>query len=262
MTALRAAIVAIALLAHTVPAFGASVSALGRLEPGNGVVRLSGPSSGSAVIATLDVEEGDFVEAGQRLATLDRYAVESAAVTQRRAELALVEQRLARLSGLRERSASSAAKVEDAEAERRVALAALGAAQARLAMEELRAPIAGQILQIHARPGERIGAEGFLALGDTRNMMTVAEVYETEVAGLEAGQRARVTSPALPEDIPGTVVRIGRWIARQDVLGTDPVSKVDSRVVEVRIRLEPESERAKALVASLTNLQVEVEIER
>lgn len=239
-----------------------SVTALGRLEPGDGVVRVAGPSSGSSVVAALEVEEGDFVEAGQRLAILDRHAVESAAAEQRRAELARTDQQLVRLRGLREKSASSRAKVEDAEADRRVAQAALDTAHARLAMEEIRAPIAGQVLEIHARPGERIGPDGFLALGETRRMMTVAEVYETDVAGVERGQRARITSPAFPEPVPGVVDRVGLWIGRQDVLDTDPVAKIDSRVVEVRIRLEPENPEVAALLASLTHLQVEVEIQR
>lgn len=239
-----------------------SVTALGRLEPGEGVIRVAGPSSGGAVVAALDVEEGEIVEAGQRLATLDRHGVERAAVTQRRAELARIDQRLNRLRGLREENALSRAQVEDAEADRRVAQAALEAARARLTMEEIRAPIGGQVLEIHARPGERIGAEGFLALGETRRMMTVAEVYETDIAGVRPGQRAWITSPALPSAVPGVVDRVGLWIGRQDVLDTDPVAKIDSRVVEVRVRLEPEGAELAALVASLTNLQVQVEIER
>ncbi|MGI9592521.1 MAG: HlyD family efflux transporter periplasmic adaptor subunit [Myxococcota bacterium] len=239
-----------------------TVTALGRLEPGDGVVEVTGPSTGSAVVASLAVEEGDFVEAGQRLAILDGYKVGRATVEQRRAELALIDQQLARLRSLRERSISSRAEVEDLEADRRVAGAAHDAALAELALEEIRAPIAGQVLEIHARPGERIGREGLLALGETRRMMTVAEVYETDSLGVERGQLARITSPALPEPVPGVVERVGLQIGRQGILDTDPVAKIDSRVVEVRIRLEPESPELAALVASLTNLQVDVEIER
>lgn len=258
-----AAGLAIGIVVLAVPLQAAeSVTALGRIEPGDGVVRIAGPSNGSAVVASLDVEEGDFVEAGQRLAILDRHGVQRATVEQRRAELARIDQRLARLRGLRERSASSRADVEDAEADRRVAEAALDAARAQLAMEEIRAPIAGQVLQVHARAGERIGPDGLLALGETRRMMTVAEVYETDLAGVVRGQRARITSPALPETVSGVVDRVGLRIGRQDILSTDPVSSIDSRVVEVRIRLEPESPELAALVASLTHLQVDVEIER
>ena len=195
-----------------------SVTALGRLEPGDGVVSVTGPSSGSVVVASLEIEEGDFVAAGQRLAVLDGHKVGHAAVEQRRAELARIDQQLARLRGLRERSISSRADVEDLEADRRVALAGLDAALAELALEEIRAPIAGQVLEIHARPGERIGPEGLLALGETRRMMTVAEVYETDLVGIARGQRAHITSPALPEPVPG-VGSIGEVLSVRAVAG-------------------------------------------
>ena len=45
-------------------------------------------------------------------------------------------------------------------------------------------------------------------------------------------------------------------IGKQDVLDTDPVARIDSRVVEVRIRLD-DSKRA----ASLSNLKVDVALE-
>ena len=50
-----------------------AVTALGRIEPGDGVVHVAGPSGAPPVIAELLVEEGDRVEKGQVLAkvTLD-----------------------------------------------------------------------------------------------------------------------------------------------------------------------------------------------
>lgn len=240
---------------------GDAVSALGRLEPGEGVIRVSGPSGQSRVIASLPVNEGDFVEKGQLLAVLDHHGVELAMVDQHRAELASAKQRVERLRGLSKRSAGSRADLEDAEADRRVAEAGVQAARARLALQEVRAPIAGQILEIHARPGEKIGSDGVLALGDTRQMVAVAEVYETDVASVTPGSRAVIRSAALPAPVSGIVERVGLWIGRQDVLDTDPVAKIDSRVVEVRIRLEPDTEALSSLVSKLTHLQVEVQID-
>ena len=52
------------------------VSSLGRLEPENGVVKLAGPSGGGltgAVMKSLEVAEGDWVESGQVVARLDSY---------------------------------------------------------------------------------------------------------------------------------------------------------------------------------------------
>src|SRR5437763_783255 len=49
----------------------ALITALGRLEPKDGIIRVAGPSRPSVVIAKLLVEEGDRVEAGQPIAVLD-----------------------------------------------------------------------------------------------------------------------------------------------------------------------------------------------
>jgi HlyD family secretion protein len=119
----------------------------------------------------------------------------------------------------------------------------------------VRSPIEGQVLEIHAREGERVGAEGIVELGRTQAMYAVAEVYETDIGRVRVGQRARITSPALVRDLEGEVERIGLKIGKKDVLGTDPVDDADARVVEVEIRLlEP------ALAARLTNLRVDVVI--
>jgi len=47
-------------------------------------------------------------------------------------------------------------------------------------------------------------------------------------------------------------------IGKKDVLGTDPVADVDSRVVEVKIRLDSTDSK---LVAGLTNLAVKFVID-
>ena len=53
----------------------------------------------------------------------------------------------------------------------------------------------------------------------------------------------------------GKVERIGHLVARNEALGLDPVARIDSRIVEVFILLDDPK-----AVASLTNLQVDVEI--
>ena len=122
-------------------------------------------------------------------------------------------------------------------------------------MSEVKAPMAGQVLRVHAHAGERVGPEGILELGRTEAMMAVAEVYETDIGRVAVGQRAKVTSPALPVALNGTVQRIGLMVAKNDALGTDPVAKTDARVVEVDIRLD-----AGQGTDTLTYLQVTVEI--
>jgi HlyD family secretion protein len=87
-------------------------------------------------------------------------------------------------------------------------------------------------------------------------MFAVAEVYETDIGLVRVGQKARLRSGALAHEVTGVVATIGRTIHRTTVLDVDPAADTDSRIVEVRIRLD-ESEP----VASLTNLQVRLDIQ-
>jgi HlyD family secretion protein len=135
-----------------------------------------------------------------------------------------------------------------------------GASRARAELEaaSVRAPIAGQVLRIHARPGERTGDDGLLELGETDAMYAVAEVYEADVARVREGAGARVVVGSSGLELPGVVEEIGLRVGRKDVLSNDPVSDTDARVVEVRVRLGPDDSR---VVAGLSNARVEVSIE-
>ncbi len=136
------------------------------------------------------------------------------------------------------------------------AISNLKLAEAKLERTIIRAPQAGQILKIFARAGEAISdSDGILQMGNTRQMYVVAEVYETDVRLVKVGQPATITSSAFAGKIQGTVERIGRKVAKNNVLETDPAANTDVRVVEVRIRLQ----NAQA-VGGLTNLQVDVAI--
>jgi HlyD family secretion protein len=129
-------------------------------------------------------------------------------------------------------------------------------AETRLSRTIIRAPIAGQILDILTWPGERThAAEPILRMGNTDQMHAVAEVYETDIGAVRLGQRAIITSPALPKPLAGEVVQIGVSIYKNDVLDVDPAADADARVIEVRIRLDES-----AVAAKFTNLQVDVEI--
>lgn len=132
----------------------------------------------------------------------------------------------------------------------------LALAEAELERLIVRAPIGGLILKVLTWPGERIGDEPILKLGNTRQMYAVAEVYETDVHLLKLGMRATITSPALKAKLAGTVDRISPLIFKNDVIDIDPASRVDARVVEVRIKLDDSS-----TVSQLSNLQVHVNIE-
>ena len=237
-----------------------SISSLGRLEPSDGVIQLSGPSGNGltgAVIKELLVNEGDWVEKDQVLAYTDSYNLRKAEVGRLQAILDNAQGEMARQSNLSKTSATSKVKLDEATMELSIAQADIKAARARMELSVVRSPLRAQILEIHARPGERVGIEGIMELGQTDRMYAVAEVYETDITRVSVGQNARITTPALSAPVTGKVERIALKIGRMDALGTDPIAKTDARVVEVFILLdEPEK------LSALTNLQVEVEIMR
>jgi HlyD family secretion protein len=235
------------------------ISSLGRLEPENGVVQLAGPSGGglvAAVIKSLAVSEGDWVEKDQVVARLDSYALREAEVARLKAILSNARSEMTRQENLAKTSSTSRVTLDAARMNLDIALADLAAARARLELSIVRSPLRAQILEIHAYPGERVGPEGIMELGRTDRMYAVAEVYETDIKGVEVGQLAEIRASAMDNAITGKVERISLKVGRLDAVGTDPIAKTDARVVEVFILLD-DSER----VSRYTNMQVKVEIQ-
>ncbi len=136
--------------------------------------------------------------------------------------------------------------------------ASLDRARAELDAASVRSHVAGRILKIHARPGEKISDRGILQLGDVAHMQAVAEIFEADVHGLQIGQPATIRISSDGREIIGTIEQIGLMVARKDVLSNDPVSDTDARVLEVRIAL-PEHDIP--YVERLSNARVEVSID-
>jgi HlyD family secretion protein len=182
----------------------------------------------------------------------------NAQATQQRLEQA----RLNDLKNAEAQRASAQANTTLAQVQSRVNSAAqnLALAESQLELMVIRAPQAGQVLDIFAYPGEAVSPSGgpILALGDTRQMNVVAEVYETDIGLVKVGQPATITSRngAFSQTLTGTVEEMGLRIAKNDVLDDDPAANADARVVEVRVRIDQGE-----VVAALTNLQVDVVID-
>jgi len=279
-----------------------AVSALGRLEPEHGIIRVSASSTPEAILGAVLVElyadEGDDVEEGQLLAVTDTAAVMEALARESEASLdfALKEvdtaqsrateacvradvaareaERRTRLhaqgvageeeaesargeaEALKAACASATTAVRSAETGVAVAQARLARVQAELQRSYIKAPFAGRVLDVNVRPGELIAEKGILELGRVQRMYAIAEVYETDIRYVKVGQRATVSSPALEQEIAGTVKAIRHKVEKQDEIGTDPAARKDARIVEVAILLDDS-----APVAGLTNLQVDVVIQ-
>jgi HlyD family secretion protein len=135
--------------------------------------------------------------------------------------------------------------------------AALARRQAEADRAQVRAPFAGRVLDVMARPGELVGLGGILELGRVDQMQVVAEVYETDVRYVRVGQRARIRGDALANEVGGAVTRIRPKVQKLDATDTDPAAKKDARIVEVEVRLDDSKP-----VANFTHMQVRVEIGR
>ena len=148
--------------------------------------------------------------------------------------------------------------IQIAQAEVDNAVANLQQAQTNLNQVYIKSPINGQILKIHTRVGEKIGDSGLLELAQTNDMVAVAEVYQTDIDKVKLGQQAVITSQAFSGKLKGTVSQIGLQVNRQNVFSSQPGENLDRRVIEVKILLNYQDSKR---VASLTNLQVQVEIQ-
>ena len=147
--------------------------------------------------------------------------------------------------------------VKAAQAEVDRAIAALQQAKTNLEQAYIHAPMIGQIIKIHVREGEKIAESGIAQIAKTQQMMVVAEVYQTDIGKIKLGQKAVITGQALTGELEGEVTQIGLQVNRQDVFSNQPGENLDRRVVDVKIRLNPEdSKRA----SGLTNLQVQTAI--
>jgi HlyD family secretion protein len=148
--------------------------------------------------------------------------------------------------------------VKTAQAKVNRAIAAAKRAEIELAQASVRSPVAGQVLEIFAKPGEVVKDNGLVNLGQTDRMQVVAEVDQSNIARIRTGQTAILTSEAFAGELRGTVHEIGLGVSRQSTFSNQPGENLDRRVIKVRIRLNPEDSKR---VAGLTNLQVQVAIQ-
>jgi HlyD family secretion protein len=149
--------------------------------------------------------------------------------------------------------------LRSAEAEITRAEASARQAQADLELAYVRSPIAGEVFKIQTKPGEAPSSKGILEIAQNDQMVAVAEVYESDIGKVKVGQTAEINSEtgSFTGKIQGTVVQVGLQVAKKDVLNTDPAADADSRVVEVKIAIDPAQSNS---IRALTNSKVEIKI--
>lgn len=172
------------------------------------------------------------------------------------AEINRENENLARLQEIRP------VDVRVAEIELERAKIAVQQRRADLEDTKVKVPIDGQILRINTRVGEQVNTEkGIVELGQTQQMYAIAEVYETDIAKVRIGQSALISSEygGFAGNIRGTVENLGLQVGTKELTEAteDPTQDQNSRIVEVKIRIDPQDSQK---IAHLTNMKVRIEI--
>ena len=206
-----------------------------------------------------------------------KLTAQDSVIARDRAQLAQAQVELRRYSQLYNQGASSAevrdrritiesttrANLDQALQDRETLRAELEEQQATLARNRteldkatIRAPFAGTVFRINAYPGDKVGDDGILEMGDSSRMGVIAEVYQTDRPGITLGQRAVISADGFPgKQMTGQVVEIARQVSRQSVFSGEAGENLDRRVIEVKIGLPPE---AAAIASAINYLQVNV----
>jgi len=171
---------------------------------------------------------------------LDRYARE-ADVAQAKYEAAVQQYALV----------DDHAREEDqsfAEADLKLAQAQLDEAQARYDKTFIRSPMDGTVLRKHHRSGESVSnsstvPDPILTIGDRKTLRVRVDVDETDVSKVNVGQRAYVTADAFgKQKFWGHVVRVGQQLGPKNVRTDEPTEKVDTKILETLVELDPGSQ--------------------
>jgi len=173
-----------------------------------------------------------------------------------KAEINQERENLARLQEIRPVDV----KVAEIELER--AIIAVQQVTAALEDTKVKVPIAGQILRINTHVGEQVNTQqGIVELGRTNEMYAIAEVYETDIGKVSIGQSAIISSEygGFEGKLNGKVEHLGLQVGAKQLSESsqDPTQDENSRIVEVKIRIDPKDSKK---VAGLTNMKVRVEI--
>jgi HlyD family secretion protein len=131
-----------------------------------------------------------------------------------------------------------------------IAQANLDGARARLAeiMAQIektivRSPIDGIILKLYRRAGETVSnlpPTPIAMVGDTSRLRVRADIDEADVADIATGQQVWITADAFRgKRFRGTVGQIGVQLGRKNFRNDNPEERLDTKILEVMIDLEP-----------------------
>jgi membrane fusion protein, multidrug efflux system len=201
-----------------------AITATGAVEP---QARVSVAAQEEGIVTAVRVREGDHVQAGEVLVTLDDREIR-AALAEAEAVRVEAEAQWKRMQSLLAEGLAPAAQADSARASFETAAARADALRTRLSFTRIAAPVEGVVTARHVEVGDLAAARSALielAAGD--GLILRVPVSELEVVKLSPGDAAQVTVDALPE------TRIRAHISR-----IFPAAAGGSRQVTVELALE------------------------
>ena len=249
-----------------------AVAALGQLNPLGEVRKLAAPTSakgGTPRLSKLLVREGDSIIKDQILAVFDNrpklesdLAYEKANLNILMNEIRIQKREINRYQTLLDKGAVAIIVLDEMkdnlvilEARMLKLESSIKAINFDLEQTHLKSPIDGIVLQILAREGERSNSSGVLNVGANQSMEALIEVYESDIDRVVMGQIVDLISEngGFRGSLRGQVNMISPQVRQRRVLSTDPTGDADSRVVEVRVKLDNASVEK---VSHLTGMKV------
>ena len=249
-----------------------AVAALGQLSPAGDIRQLAAPISqfgSSPRLSELLVKEGDFVKEGSILAVFENREKLVADLEKKKnliktniLEISLKEDQIKRYELAVEKSAYSLVQLSQRKDEllklqkqKIINVADKKEIEIDLFNSQLRSPIDGYILDVNTRVGERSKNEGILDIGSSQNMEALIEVYESDINRVFISQNVELSSEngGFKKILKGEVIRISPQVKQRKVLSTDPTGDADARIIEVLVKLNPESIK---LVKNYTGMKV------
>ena len=249
-----------------------AVAALGQLNPIGEIRKLAAPNSGQGGtprLSKLLIQEGDFITKDQILAVFDnRPKLEAnlksaeASLHILKSEILIKKREIDRYQNLFDKGAVAQIVLDKMKDDLFISKtrilktkSAVDAIKVDLEQSQLKSPIDGIVLQIFVREGERPNSSGVISVGANQLMGALIEVYESDIDRVQMGQVVDLISEngGFNGSLKGQVSLITPQVRQRRVLSTDPTGDADSRVVEVRVKLDNASAKK---VSHLTGMKV------
>lgn len=153
--------------------------------------------------------------------------------------LQMAREQLARAQGEYDLLTAGAWGPDRAIAQAAVAQARAQVEQARTELDRLwvRAPVAGEVLQVNVRPGEYVGAppgQALVVLGDVGRLHVRVDIDEHDIPRFAPGQPARATPRGASRiEVPLEFVRVEPYVIPKRSLTGANSERVDTRVLQV-----------------------------